>query len=117
MKKNVTGGLAAPSILLLFYLAVVHLSSCSSKRSAVPSDAVKSPINVSTNDTVSVSGGGTGSQPKAVINCITRKCTLTVILDTTTVAPGNQLVNVSWPNKVAIPDGAEIELRILKKAE
>jgi hypothetical protein len=111
MKNILKGGLGSASILILFYLASAHVSSCTSRGPKLP---IRFP-----NDTTAGAGSKTGLQPKTIIivKCAINNCYGAVIAGSTPVPPGTLAVDVVFTTKDSIPANSVIRLKVYESQD
>lgn len=114
MKNILKGGLGATLILVLFYLAVAHVSSCGNSNSPIP-DATNSKLKFTIrlpNDSSVWAGSRPGSLPKVIVNCTTRDCFGAIAPDSASVPSGTPEVEILFTTKDAIPANSVIHLMV-----
>ena len=115
MKNILKGGLGGASVLALFYLASVHVSSCGNKGSNErviigPGKSATLPISLP-NDTA-FGGNGSGLIPKVIVICGAKGCYGTTVPDSTPVPPGTVMMEMVFKVTDSIPAHSTVRLQV-----
>lgn len=103
--------------LVLFYLASVHVSSCTNTPLKAGSP-LKTPIIRVLNDSGGTHTGiGTGSLPKTIkVRCINQNCAL-LDSDTSSVPPGSLKLDVVYTDNDSIPAHTILKLVVFQSQD
>ena len=121
MKNILKGGLGSAFILVLFYFASVHISSCSNSEPKIPNAKIlpsKFPISLGL-DTTAGGGSGPGFTPKTIIivKCAIRNCFGATVPDSAPAPSGSPVMEMLFTTKDSIPANSVIHLMVYQSQD